>query len=255
MTFFNVIIPSYNQEKTILRAVNSIKKQTFKDYSLLIVDDCSTDKTRDVLRSIDEVDVIMLTEKRYNGGTRNVGVENAQDAEYTLFLDGDDEFIDDHFFQKLHDFIVENNYPDMVRLPYTKHYDATGHERTIPIESFNESKIDDVAHSPRVAPWTKAIKHHLLRPFPENTLMEDVAQHLSQCDIIETVAWYKEPAVKWHIHAKSTSHSNSPKWQSSTWRFVADLMDLDLNKSYTRSRRDGKVRRHKRALLDGKIEQ
>ena len=254
MAFFNVIIPTFNCEKTLLRAVNSVRKQTYKDYNLIIVDDLSTDKTREVIRGIKEADVILLDEKRWNGGTRNVAVENSPAAVYTLFLDADDEFIDEHFFQKLHDFVIKHDYPDMVRLPYVKHYDATNHERVISARDFNERTVADVAHSPRVAAWTKAVKYELLCPFPENTLMEDVCQHLLQCDITETVAWFPEPVVRWHINGNSTSHSESPKWKSSAWRFIADLMDLELEKDYTRARRDGKVRRGGRALLNGKFE-
>lgn len=252
MAFFNVIIPTFNCEKTLLRAVESVKKQTFKDYTLIIVDDLSTDKTRDVIRDIKEADIILLDEKRWNGGTRNVALENAPAAAYTLFLDADDEFISPTFFQELHDFAVKHDYPDMIRLPYVKHYDATGHEREI---KYEERSVKDVAHSPRVAAWTKAVKYELVMPFPENTLMEDVAQHLSQCDITEVVAWFPKPAVMWHINGASTSHSETPKWKSSAWRFIADLMDLELEKSYTRERRDYKVKRAKENLLNGKTEQ
>lgn len=257
MAFFNVIIPTFNCEKTLLRAVDSVKKQTFKDYTLIIVDDLSTDGTRKVISGIKEADVILLDEKRWNGGTRNVAMENAPAAVYTLFLDADDEFIDPQFFQKLHDFVVKHDYPDMVRLPYVRHYDdsSTQRETVIDRAKFGERTIADVAHSPRVAAWTKAVKYELTCPFPENTLMEDVVQHLAQCDIIETVAWFPDPVVRWHLHNASTSHSESPKWKSSAWRYVADLMDLELEKSYTRQRRDYKVRKTKEHLFNGKTEQ
>ena len=261
MAFFNIIIPSYNCEKTLKRAVDSVKKQTFKDYTLTIVDDCSTDNTREVIRDIDEVDVIMLTEKRFNGGTRNVGVYDSVKGEYIIFLDCDDEFVSDDFLEKLHNLIVNENYPDMVRLPYEVYYDDTiddikaGTTLLKVVQITKEKSVADVACSSKVAPWTKAVKAELFRPFPENTLMEDVAQHLAQCDVTETVAWFSEPVVKWHINKKSTSHNESPKWQSSAWRFIADLMDLELKKQYTRERRDYKLRKAKENLLNGKASQ
>ncbi len=253
MSFFNVIIPTYNSASTIIRAVDSIRKQTFKDYTLVIVDDCSTDNTRKVIsEQIPEADTIMLTSKRFNGGSRNVGVEESPESDYLLFLDADDEFVDPEFFQKLHDFIVVNNYPEMVRLPYIKSYDESvyNHEKGCDFEERGKG-IAEVAASPRVAPWTKALKRSVFVPFPENTLFEDVCQHLKQCDVVKTVAFYPEKVVKWHIHSKSASHSNSPKWQSSAFRFVADLMDLELVHDYTRARRDKKLAGAREGVKNG----
>lgn len=252
-----MLVPTFNCEKTLARAVESVEKQTFKDYNLIIVDDLSTDGTRKIISEVKKADVILLDEKRWNGGTRNVAIQNAPESEYTLFLDADDEFISETIFQEIHDFIIKNDYPDMVRLPYVRHYDEskTQRETFIDRSKFGERTIVDVAHSPRVAAWTKAVKTKLLQPFPENTLMEDVCQHLLQCDAVETVAWFPNPVVRWHLHSASTSHNESPKWKSSAWRYVADLMDLDLKNVYTRQRRDYKVRKTKEHLFNGETVQ
>lgn len=249
--FFKVVIPVYNAEKVLERAVESIKKQTFADYELVIVDDCSTDGSKKLIHNIKADTKIYLGKKGYNGGTRNVGVRESDKAEYILFLDDDDEFIDKDFFQKLHDLIVEKNYPEMVRLPYRKHYDDSGFEKDF---SFAEEKnVADACHSKRVAPWTKALREDIFVDFPTNTLMEDVCQHIKQCDVIEKVEIYPEPVVLWHINPESTSHNNSLKWQSSAWRFVADLMDLELQHEYAKERRDYKVEMAKENLKNGVV--
>lgn len=250
---FNVIIPVYNNAGTIKRAIDSVQNQTVSCL-LTVVDDCSTDGSREMLTKIDGLRPIFLKTKRFSGGARNEAMTLPTTSEYTLFLDADDEFIDPQFLQKLYDFIIENDYPDMVRLPYVKHYDGTGHEKVVGVKEFNERSISDVAHSPRVAAWTKAVKTSMLQPFPENTLMEDVCQHLLQCDVVETVAWFPDPVVRWHINGQSTSHNGSPKWRSSAWRFIADLMDLELTKGYTKARRNEKLRRGKENLRNGRVE-
>lgn len=253
MKFFNVIIPTFNAENTLLRAIHSIQNQTFKDYRLILVDDCSEDKTREIIQNkIKGAEVILLDEKRYNGGTRNVALERYPDAEYLLFLDCDDEFHRNDLFQKIHDFIVENNYPDMVRLPYTRKYDESIHRHESRVLKFEEEGkgVEDVVWSQRVAPWTKAIKTKLFVPFPENTLNEDVCQHIAQCDVCKTVAYFPEAVVRWHIHSKSTSHAESPKWKSSAYRYVADLADLELTHDWAKKRRDKKLLTIKKLLLD-----
>lgn len=253
--FFSVIIPAYNAVETLERAVNSVLTQDFEDYYLTVVDDMSTDGTAELIEDMGYTNItrVFSGKKSYNGGSRNRAMEHAPNSLYTLFLDADDEFIDNSFFSKLHNLIIKKHYPDMVRLPYEKCDDSTGKCTTMMYPK-NET-IGEIAQSPRVAAWTKAVKTRLLVPFPENTLMEDVCQHLAQCDVVRTVAHYPEPAVRWHIHNKSTSHNNSPKWQSSAWRFVADLMDLDLKRDFTKARRDVKLQRAKENLFNGIIAQ
>jgi hypothetical protein len=85
--------------------------------------------------------------------------------------------------------------------------------------------------------------------FPENTLFEDVCQHLKQCDCIKTVALFNKPVVEWRIYEGQASRSNSPKWKSSRWRFIADLMDLELEHAYAKKRRNEKLAEAKKDLF------
>lgn len=93
----SVIIPAYNSEKTIQRAINSVLNQTLKDFELLIVDDGSTDGTVRIVRELAKKDArIRFYELKSNSGgpatPRNYGVKMAQ-GEYVAFLDHDDEWI------------------------------------------------------------------------------------------------------------------------------------------------------------------
>ena len=49
---FNIIIPVFNAEKYIEKCLNSIKKQSYKNYQVKIIDDCSTDNSYLIIRSI-----------------------------------------------------------------------------------------------------------------------------------------------------------------------------------------------------------
>ena len=90
----SVIIPAYNRENTIERAVMSVLNQTYKDLELIVVDDCSKDNTVEVLKSIED-DRLKIIELEKNSGAcvaRNVGIENAQ-GDYIAFQDSDDEWL------------------------------------------------------------------------------------------------------------------------------------------------------------------
>jgi glycosyltransferase involved in cell wall biosynthesis len=85
----SVIIPSYNSGHFVTEAIDSILSQTFKEFEILVIDDGSTDNTKEVLEAYG--DKIRYLPKK-NGGVssaRNFGIENAK-GKYIAFLDADD---------------------------------------------------------------------------------------------------------------------------------------------------------------------
>ncbi|TAK34595.1 MAG: glycosyltransferase family 2 protein, partial [Saprospiraceae bacterium] len=89
----SVIIPTYNRAKTIERAIDSVLNQTFSDLELIVVDDCSTDFTVDVIKQYTDERLIYIRHEnnRGEGGARNTGIRNSR-AKYIAFLDSDDEW-------------------------------------------------------------------------------------------------------------------------------------------------------------------
>ncbi len=92
-TLISVIIPTYNRKKTIVRAINSVLKQTYKNWELLIIDDGSTDNTKSVLKKYLSNNSITYYKTKNLGvcHARNFGIKNAR-GKYIAFLDSDDEF-------------------------------------------------------------------------------------------------------------------------------------------------------------------
>ena len=256
MTRFRIIIPAHNNADTLERAVRSVTGQTFRDRELIVVDDCSADETAAVARNLSGIDVLFLNDRpRYNGGARNVGMQLGMKSDYTLFLDADDEWVSPNFLNDLAEFIVDYDFPDIVRLPYIR-CEADGREiDQTPNIMRLEHDLATTAKNCRVACWTKAVRTAILQPFPDNTLMEDVCQHLKQIDVARSIAYYPEAVTKWYIRSNSTSNAHSEKWKSSAYRFVADLMDLELTKPYTKARRDEKLAEALANLARGIYEQ
>jgi glycosyltransferase involved in cell wall biosynthesis len=90
----SVIIPTYNRASVLLRAVNSVFCQTLQDFELIIIDDCSTDSTEQVIKGVCDVRIrYFKREKKENAAAaRNVGIQCAR-AELVAFLDSDDEWL------------------------------------------------------------------------------------------------------------------------------------------------------------------
>lgn len=91
--FLSIVMPVYNGENEITSAVNSILKQSFEDWELIIVDDCSIDSTRQVAESIAVNDarirIILQETNQGPGAAKNRGIAEAK-GEYITFCDCDD---------------------------------------------------------------------------------------------------------------------------------------------------------------------
>ena len=93
-----VIIPLYNAEKYIEETIQSVIAQTYINWELLVIDDCSTDSSRGLVIKFEKEDSrIKLIESETNFGgparPRNIGIGNAK-GEYIAFLDADDVWLE-----------------------------------------------------------------------------------------------------------------------------------------------------------------
>jgi glycosyltransferase involved in cell wall biosynthesis len=110
MPFFTIIIPLYNKEKYIENAINSILNQTFTDFEVLIVNDCSTDKSVEIASEFLSEKVQIVHHEKNSGlaATRNTGIKKAT-SNYVTFLDADDLW-KPHFLEKTYNLI--QNFPE-----------------------------------------------------------------------------------------------------------------------------------------------
>ena len=85
----SVIIPTYNCQTYIAEAVESVLAQTYQDFELIVIDDGSTDNTRQVLEPYLDRIIYLYQENQGESVARNRGIQVAQ-GEYIAFLDSDD---------------------------------------------------------------------------------------------------------------------------------------------------------------------
>lgn len=102
MSKVSVIMPVYNAEKYLSEAIESVLKQTYADFELLLIDDRSTDNSKEICVEYSKKDnrIVLLennSESHGPGPTRNVGLDYAT-GEYIYFMDADD-WIDDCLLQ------------------------------------------------------------------------------------------------------------------------------------------------------------
>lgn len=100
--FLSIIVPAYNVEKYINQCVDSILKQSFTDFELLLVDDGSKDSTGEICDSYAGQDSRVRVIHKQNGGlvsARKAGLAEAE-GEYAAYVDGDD-WVSAEMFEKL----------------------------------------------------------------------------------------------------------------------------------------------------------
>lgn len=108
----SIITPSYNSKDFIGETIESVLNQTYKNWEMIIVDDCSTDSTQKYLKDFEEKDtrikVIYLENNVGAGVARNFAIEKAN-GRYIAFLDSDDLWNDKKLEKQLK-FTEENGY-------------------------------------------------------------------------------------------------------------------------------------------------
>lgn len=163
MPIVSIIMPAYNADRFIREAIDSVLSQTYEDWELIVVDDCSEDKTATSVKEFAD-DRIRLLQNEKNLGvaaSRNKGIAEAKGS-YIAFLDGDDlwracklkvqmDLIADRsdvLCYTSYDFISENG--DSVKTPYivpcSTNYDSMLDENVIGCSSvvLSKSLLSDV---------------------------------------------------------------------------------------------------------------
>lgn len=110
MPDITVIIPVYNVEKYLKKCVDSVEKQTYKNFEVILVDDGSTDSSGelcDVLAKENDNIRVIHQENKGLGGARNTGIESCN-TEYIMFLDSDD-YIHPELLEKCVDVLKKNS--------------------------------------------------------------------------------------------------------------------------------------------------
>ena len=113
---FSVIIPAYNVQEYIDKALKSVLNQDFKNYEIIVVDDCSTDNTASLVNKYSKVKLIRHTENKASGGARNTGLDNAK-GEYIIFLDADDYLYSNDVLTKV-DKLIGSEVVDVVYMGF-----------------------------------------------------------------------------------------------------------------------------------------
>ena len=116
---FSIVMPVYNVEKYVSWAIESVLAQSFDNFELIIVNDCSPDDSLSICENYAEKDkrihIISLSQNGGLSNARNVGIK-AMSGEYALFLDSDDWW-EANLLETVSE-VIKSNHPEMVFFGY-----------------------------------------------------------------------------------------------------------------------------------------
>ena len=200
----SVIVPVYNAERTLERCIKSILNQTYRNLEIIMVDDASTDSSREVMLSLEQSDperimVVFSDENHGAGGARNIALEYAH-GDYLSFVDSDD-YIHTSFCERLVAELERGGH-DFVDCGY---YDESKDSAILHTGNNTRGLIDDEAKRQLIVTGgylcTKLFKRELFYDygikFREKCILEDsellieiIARSKSVGAIEETMYWY-----------------------------------------------------------------
>lgn len=143
---FSIVIPCYNSSSTIIRALDSLSHQNFDNYEVIVVDDCSTDNTVEIINRYiaDGHNNVKLLSNDINmgpGASRNKALDNVS-GEYIAFIDSDD-YVSENYFEKLN-YAIDENKADLI---YIGCQLVIGNEKRLSARINAKSKADYMALS------------------------------------------------------------------------------------------------------------
>lgn len=209
--------------------MESVLNQTYKNYEIIFVDDCSTDNSVEIAKKLikDKGKVIRLKQKRLNGGARNEAyLHLSEDVDYVCYLDSDDWYLNNKVLEDINNSLVTS--PDVLFIGLS-HY-KNGKTETCLLPTY-------INKYEALRGWSgscgKVIKKELATRqdclYNEGTLKEDKNQHCKICINMKSFETLEEPLYVWNReNTTSVTTLRNNLWKTSTIRHYADTMLLYL---------------------------
>ena len=218
---FSIIIPNYNNAKYLEKCLSSALNQTYKNYEIIFIDDMSEDNSLEIAEKLLKPPhkILKVPYKKYNGGTRNIGIMEAT-GDYIVCIDSDDWLKSNTTLQEINDNLYDE---DIMFLGFDLYNgEEEGLYPFVPnYENMYQAFTNDVC-----AIWTKVVKTELLKDtlFPESTLAEDRVQHYRLCEKANTFTCLNKSTHAWNrSNATSVTTKREVMWEMSIYKHLGEM--------------------------------
>lgn len=210
----SVIVPAYNVEKFIGKCIDSILRQSFKDFEVLLIDDGAKDSTPEICDACAKKDSRIKVYHKENGGlsdARNYGIDRMQ-GKYVTFIDSDD-YVDSGYFEYLYGLITEE---EDIQIAICGKKSVREDENASPDpETFHEIITGERAvqkmlcgHGSGHSAWGKLYSANLWKTvrYPKGKIYEDYATTYRVMALVDKAAWGNAAMYFYVQHIESIMH-------------------------------------------------
>ena len=223
--FVDIILPNFNKATYLKEAVDSIFEQTYENWKLYIIDDCSTDKSKIILekfKNSKKVKIIYLNKNMGPSFCRNYGIRISS-SKYISFMDSDDYWTKDKLQEQI-SFMEKNNFK-FTYTDYIPFFEKNGKKKFINKTTLKSSlTFEDFILNTSINTTTMIISRTILKhlKFKKLKKLED---YLFKCEIL------KQNIVA-HKLNKSLAFYRILNKSRSSQRFKNILYLWKINKKY-----------------------
>ena len=175
MKKISIIVPIYNEEENLRKCIESLINQTYKELEIILINDGSTDKSKEIIESFKDKRIIAIDKKNTGiSDTRNIGIGKST-GDYIMFVDSDD-YLELNCIERLIETAEKEN-SEIVMFNYYLETPSKRIEIKLPkIEARNLKEDKDLLTKIHLGPCTKIFKSELIKDnlFPLNLKYEDV---------------------------------------------------------------------------------
>lgn len=160
----SVIVPVYNTEKYLKNCIDSLLKQNFDDYEIIVINDLSPGNAEEIINSYNDKKIVYIKNKTNKGigYNRNLGIKKAK-GEYVCFIDSDD-YVREDFISKMYNYSKENNL-DLCVCDYVNVDEEGNKLKEFNLSDFcitNYEENNKILCEINLAPWNKLYKKDML---------------------------------------------------------------------------------------------
>ena len=221
----SVIMPAYNAEKTVAQAIISVMGQSFGDFELIVIDDCSKDNTVSIIEALAKEDErIVLLKNEKNSGvskTRNYGISVAR-GELIAFLDSDDMWREDKLEKQLA--IFEKNEKAVISYTASAFIDNDGNPYDYIMQAEEKTDYKTLLKKNLLSCSSVMIKAEVMKgiEMPNDSMHEDYYVWLTVLKNTDFAYGVNEPLLIYRLSAnsKSSNRLKSAKMLYNAYRTV-----------------------------------
>lgn len=224
----SIVVPVFNSEKFIKETIKTVESQTYHNWELILVNDCSTDSSEQIIREYEEDDKrIKLINLETNSGAaiaRNTGMKNAK-GKYIAFLDADDLWKKEKLEKQIK-FMQENNYD----------FTFTGYE----FADENGNNLGKIVNIPKKINYKQALKNTTIFTSTVIFNVNNLGKELISMPVIpseDTATWWKvlktgviayglNESLSLYRRSNNTLSSNKLKAVRRTWNLYRNVEKL-----------------------------